>query len=701
MIGKRPAWIYVVLFAIALGLWSFTDPGHLPVGLLLGLLTLFSYRVPQFILKPTAPWLFLWGSLILAFFQFLVFADNAHHMLAVYDTGWVNAVMHTLGILIALQWYSWRSQQFNWLLFSQGLFLIGGGIYENTPTHRGIYAAGVALFFLVWLGYENYPFQRSKRYILQSALLLVVFLSLSTLMIRSTEIMDRRFNEMLNQWLLPGPSDWSGFSGLTRLQGGQSIRLSQKIAFVVVGDNVPDYWRGNILTRYENGTWTPEETLHAPLPYASAPLSLNQPNTALYTVQSRLLPDAQTPFAANTSLQPVEVFMKNHFNGLVFFPKETVLAALPVEAPVYQNRYGLLRRELRETTHHYTLWLQPGNQLQALYDENLHQENLQIPPAVKRALLPLAKEITRRASTPQQKAQAIEQWFHDNFSYSLSVSATPRDVDPTVDFVLHRKAAWCSWHASGMTLMLRSLGIPAHVVSGWRSMDYNLLARQWIVREKEAHDWVEILDTEQQMWMPYDPTPPGSLQSVTGSGSGDGWLQSLWTALKLRLESMTQALQHWHFQDMLDAFQRAAVRLLSAPLFYLFLLGFLALNQWLKKKKKHFSPQTPPLLYRPTPADYHQAYRQFEHWYQQRELSPPLHQDLLLWQEAVQAHLDAEERTVLSTLLKALLQWRFDPCLSAEELSTLQHTVKKSLSTLESLHQIRKLSRTNQDIIKE
>ncbi len=586
MTGERPPWIYVVLFAIALGLWSATDSGHLPVVVLLGAFTLFSYRIPQFILKPTAPWLFLWGSLILAFFQFLIFDDSASYMLAVYDTGWVNAVMHTLGILIALQWYSWRSQHFNWLLFSQGLFLIGSGIYENTPPHRGVYAAGIALFFLVWLGYKSQPLRQSRRYVLLTALLLTVFFSASTLLIRGTEIMDRRFNEMLNQWLMPNTSDWSGFSGLTRLQGGQSIRLSQKIAFVVVGDNVPDYWRGNILTRYENGTWTPEETLHAPLPYTSAPLSFKQDNTTLYTVQSRLLPDAQAPFPKNSTLQPVEVFMKNHFNGLVFFPKETVLTTLPVEAAVYQNRYGLLRRELRETSHHYTLWLQPGNQLQALYDENLRQENLQIPPSVKRALLPLATEVTQNARTPQQKAQALERWFHQNFSYSLSVSATARDVDPTVDFVLRRKAAWCSWHASGMTLMLRSLGIPAHVVSGWRSMDYNLLARQWVVREKEAHDWVEILDTQQQMWVPYDPTPPGAIDAITGSGSGDGVLQSVWTALKLRLASLTNALQHWHFQEMLDAFQRAAVRLLSTPVFYLFLLAFLGLNQWLKRQKR-------------------------------------------------------------------------------------------------------------------
>lgn len=701
MISRRPPWPYALLFAIALGLWCFIDTGHIPISLLFISLSLFAYRIPRFILKPTAPWLFLWGGLILAFFQFLVFAHSEHHLLAIYDTGWVNAVMHSLAVLITLQWYSWRSRQFNWLLFSQGLFLIGTGIHENTLVHRGVYAAGVTLFFGVLLAYKSRPFHRSRRYLLHSLLLFVVFLSTSALLIRSSEVMDRRFNEALNQWLIPNASDWSGFSGLTRLQGGKSIRLSQKIAFVLVGDRIPDYWRGNILTHYDNGTWTPEETLRAPLSYAAMPVALQKPEMMDYTVQSLLLPDARSPFPPNTQLQPVEVLMKNHFNGLVFFPKETVLVTLPAEAPVYQNRYGLLRRELQETTHQYKLWLQKGNQLQALYDENLLRENLQISPAVAQALRPLALEITRQARTPQAKAKAIEQWFQQNFRYSLSVAPTPADVDPTVDFVLHRKPAWCSWHASGMTLMLRSLDIPAHVVSGWRSMDYNLLARQWVVREKEAHDWVEILDQEQQQWIPYDPTPPESLATITGSGNGDGLLQTLWTAVRLQFEALISTLENWRFQDALDALQRGAVRLLSSPFFYLFLLLFLALNQWLKKRQNSQALPTAPLLYRSTPHDYSQVYTQFEQWYTRRELESPRHQDLLLWYAQVQSALDPEESHALSTLLHALLRWRFDSPLDPDTLANLQKLTEKSLGTLESLQQIRKLTPINQDIIEE
>ena len=222
-----------------------------------------------------------------------------------------------------------------------------------------------------------------------------------------------------------------------------------------------------------------------------------------------------------------------------------------------------------------------------------------------------------------------------------------------------------------------------------------------MVREKEAHDWVEILDTEQQQWIPYDPTPPESLATITGSGNGDGFFQSLWTAIELQFKAVTNTLRHWRFQDMLDTLQRAAVRLLSSPFFYLFLLAFLALNQGLKKRKRPQSLPIAPLLYLPAPRDYTQTYARFEQWYTRRELTLPLYQDLLLWYAHVQHALDPAESEALKTLIHALLRWRFDTPLGPDALALLQEITEKSLNTLESLQQTRKLTPANQDIIVE
>lgn len=713
MTGKRPSWPYLPLFAAVLALWCLAGSGRWPAAILLWTTALFAYRVPQFVLKPTVPWVALWGGLILAFFQFLIFDQTPQRMLAIYDAGWVNSVGYTLAVLITLQWFCWRSRQFNWLLFSQGLLLMLAGITENTPAQREVFLVGLGIFCVLFLVSRlRHALQSSAQgvsrggYWRRLLLFLLILGVTSTALIRSAEVADQRFNDMLNEWLIPDPRNWSGFSGVTRLQGGESIRLSEEIAFVIEGQYVPDYWRGNILTHYEEGTWTPEETLHAPLAYSALPSAFkptaSAPATLFYPVGGTLLPDVHQALPPQSELRALKVSMRDHFNGLLFFPKETVLVGLPAEAPVYQNRYGLLRRELRSPEHQFTLLLNAQNQLQALYDENLRRENLQVPPEVKRALLPLAHEITRHAQTDRERAARIESWFRHHFRYRLSIAPTAVGVDPTVDFVLRRKAAWCSWYASGMTLMLRSLGIPAHIVSGWRSMDYNPLARQWVVREKEAHDWVEILDADAQRWVSFDPTPPGQLAEVTGSGVSDPFYTETWVALKLWLARFQEVLDTWRLQDALNAFQRAAIELLRKPGFYLFLLVFLGLNQWLKRRKaRPLIQQRAPLVYTDPEQRYAQAYQGLVNWQRQRELEQPVNQSLQQWFEAVQSQLEPDEYALLKPLVADVLAWRFQTRLSVDQKAEYAERVEKNIDQLLLLAQARKLRVKSQDIIGE
>lgn len=712
---ERPSWPYVLFFMVSLGLWCYQSPDRLAVSFLLLVLVFTAYRIPRFVLKPTAPWVALWGGLLLAFFQFLVFDHRESRMLAIYNTRWVDSLSHTLSILITLQWFAWRSRQFNWLLFSLGLLLMSTGIMQNTGEHRQGFVVGVFLFLSVFLWARSYRHAPDRRllprrvrwnYWGRMLVLLGIFGGVSLALIRSAEVVDRRFNEMLNAWLIPDLQSWSGFSGLTRLQGGQNIKLSNEIAFVIEGKGVPDYWRGNILTHYDAGTWTPEEILHAPLAYAQVPETaaqalVPQDGFVHYPVQGSLLPHYRERLRPGLTLSPLKVSMRNHYNGLVFFPQETVLVDLPAAVPTYQNRYGLLRRELREAQHDYTLWLHPQNQMQALYDTQLLQENVQIPPEVKRALLPLAQRVTQGLSDDLAKAQALEKWFRQHFHYSLSTAPTAAGVDPTVDFVLRRKPAWCSWYASGMTLMLRSLDIPAHVVSGWRSMDYNPLARQWVVREKEAHDWVEVLDVTQQQWRRFDPTPPGELADMTGSGRGAPLYEKAWTALQLWFQKASEMLETWRIQDVVMALQRAVILLLQQPLFYLFLLATLLLNQWLKGKRKARPTVTSALNYGAVPQDYSQAYQAFLQWQTQRQLPDPEHLDLMQWYQTVQSQLNAVECEAALPLLQALLQWRFHPHMSQPEREQLQTVVQKKLALLHHEYQTRKFHSKKQDIIEE
>jgi hypothetical protein len=58
-----------------------------------------------------------------------------------------------------------------------------------------------------------------------------------------------------------------------------------------------------------------------------------------------------------------------------------------------------------------------------------------------------------------------------------------------------------------MTLLLRSLGIPARFVTGFLPGEWNEFGNYYTVRQSNAHAWVEVW-FPQSGWIPFDPTPP-------------------------------------------------------------------------------------------------------------------------------------------------------------------------------------------------
>ncbi|MDX2039280.1 MAG: DUF3488 and transglutaminase-like domain-containing protein [Isosphaeraceae bacterium] len=138
-------------------------------------------------------------------------------------------------------------------------------------------------------------------------------------------------------------------------------------------------------------------------------------------------------------------------------------------------------------------------------------------------------------------ARKLESFLRDSgkFHYTLAMDVVDQNVDPVLDFLDNRKEGHCEYFASALALMLRSLGIPARVVNGFRGGDLNDLSNAWIVRQKHAHSWVEALvnppplipydKTYKAEWLVLDPTPaleraesiskvggvPGSFRQIT------------------------------------------------------------------------------------------------------------------------------------------------------------------------------------------
>jgi transglutaminase-like putative cysteine protease len=63
----------------------------------------------------------------------------------------------------------------------------------------------------------------------------------------------------------------------------------------------------------------------------------------------------------------------------------------------------------------------------------------------------------------------------------------------------------CELFASAMALAVRSLGIPARVVTGYLGGEWDPQNHSYLVREGMAHLWVEVL-FPQYGWVPFDPS---------------------------------------------------------------------------------------------------------------------------------------------------------------------------------------------------
>src|SRR5581483_6937368 len=127
-------------------------------------------------------------------------------------------------------------------------------------------------------------------------------------------------------------------------------------------------------------------------------------------------------------------------------------------------------------------------------------------PRQDRRITDLARQITALATNSYDRAVAIQDYLCHNFGYTLDPLAI--DVsDPIGSFLFKSRRGYCEYFAAAMTVMLRSLNIPARLVNGFQTGTYNRVGKDFVVRARDAHSWVEVY-FPQYGWIPFDPTPP-------------------------------------------------------------------------------------------------------------------------------------------------------------------------------------------------
>ena len=107
------------------------------------------------------------------------------------------------------------------------------------------------------------------------------------------------------------------------------------------------------------------------------------------------------------------------------------------------------------------------------------------------------------ASEQDFVASLLTYFATGGFAYTLEPPLLGDDF--TDDFLFSSQRGFCEHFAGSMAYMLRLGGVPARVVLGYAGGEYNTTNDYWLIRQYDAHAWVEA-NIDGSGWVRLDPT---------------------------------------------------------------------------------------------------------------------------------------------------------------------------------------------------
>lgn len=191
----------------------------------------------------------------------------------------------------------------------------------------------------------------------------------------------------------------------------------------------------------------------------------------------------------------------------------------------------------------------------------VREETLRVLKEVAPELLEPTPEGDVEASWRRQRetAAALNDYLQGpDFRYTLELRAfvQARDRDPIMQFLTEYRFGHCEYFASALTAMCQSIGIEARMVSGFVAVEFDATLAHYVVRESNAHAWVEVR-TGLWQWRTFDPTTDTMIVALQEDKRSwaDNWrwvydrADFLWNSRFVTFDGSTQATLAERFGD--------------------------------------------------------------------------------------------------------------------------------------------------------
>ncbi len=324
-----------------------------------------------------------------------------------------------------------------------------------------------------------------------------------------------------------GDTPATGFSDKVELGQIANIKKSQQVVMRISLNPMPNRylrWRGIALERYNGNMWSVSDND----PVGRLKIQSQGRNTVgdssandsrfdrSYILSETTGQQRQTNIEQKIILEPLDT-------QTLFGARKPIRIAGPLSTIALDTYTDALTANRPRGRTAYSVWSDisvPSEQeLKAdspdMSSERIKSLNTQLPKIDPR-IRELAHELTRNAPTAYDKAKEIESFLKTKFGYTLNLKIN--SSDPLAEFLFDVREGHCEYFATAMVVMLRALKIPARIVNGFQMGEYNDINRLFIVRESDAHSWVEVYFPRTNSWIEFDPTPPAGINDYSQGG---------------------------------------------------------------------------------------------------------------------------------------------------------------------------------------
>jgi transglutaminase-like putative cysteine protease len=146
---------------------------------------------------------------------------------------------------------------------------------------------------------------------------------------------------------------------------------------------------------------------------------------------------------------------------------------------------------------------------------------LQLPDGFPTSVSALAAEITKNAQTPYDKAIAIKDYLR-RFQYDQTVQVPPANTDGVEYFLFTARRGVCTNFASAMAVMLRSVGVPTRLATGYFRGELDKATGNYVITGQNYHAWVEVYFPTYG-WIDFEATPATPEAGATSTIQDTGY----------------------------------------------------------------------------------------------------------------------------------------------------------------------------------